>query len=307
MIRIVIADDQDLVRSGLRAILEAETDLDVVGEASDGKAAGEQAIDQAADVVLMDVEMPKCDGIESVHRLMAASPHIKVLMLTTFDLDEYVYEALRAGASGFLLKTASPGDLAAAVRAVHGGDMLFSPAVTRRLVASYVRRPPVGRSRPPALATLTERELDVFRSMARGLSNAEIATELYVGEATVRTHESRILAKLGLRDRVQAIVLAHESGLVRPDNRSTRADVRSDVDVLRPVGKRCRWARRLEDAEHRMATLRSGGPDAETASQRQALVVAAPLTHNLRHHLGRRGGPDAQCNRPDCHLSGTAR
>jgi DNA-binding NarL/FixJ family response regulator len=212
MIRIVIADDQDLIRSGLRAILEAEPDLDVVAEASDGRTAVEQAVEHSADVVLMDVEMPQSNGIEGVHRLMAARPRAKVLMLTTFDLDEYVYEALRAGASGFLLKTASPTDLATAIRAVDGGEMLFSPAVTRRLVESYVRRPPASHTRPPALATLTERELDVFRAIARGLSNAEIAAELYVGEATVRTHVTRILAKLGLRDRVQAVVLAHESG-----------------------------------------------------------------------------------------------
>ena len=149
MIRIVIADDQDLIRSGLRAILEVEPDLEVVAEASDGGTAVEQAVEQAADVVLMDVEMPHCNGIEGVHRLMAARPRTKALMLTTFDLDEYVYEALRAGASGFLLKTASPGDLATAVRAVHGGEMLFSPAVTRRLVESYVRRPPATASSTP--------------------------------------------------------------------------------------------------------------------------------------------------------------
>jgi DNA-binding NarL/FixJ family response regulator len=213
MIRIVIADDQDLIRCGLRAILEVEPDLQVVAEASDGSIAVEQAVEQAADVVLMDVEMPLCDGIEGVKRLMVARPKTKVLMLTTFDLDEYVYEALRAGASGFLLKTASPGDLATAVRAVHGGEMLFSPAVTRRLVETYVRRPPTSQTRPPALATLTDREIDVLRAMARGLSNAEIAGELFLGEATVRTHVSRILAKLNLRDRVQAVVRAHESGL----------------------------------------------------------------------------------------------
>ncbi len=213
MIRIVIADDQDLIRSGLRAILEVEPDLEVVAEASDGSIAVEQAVEQAADVVLMDVEMPLCDGIDGVRRLMVARPQTKVLMLTTFDLDEYVYEALRAGASGFLLKTASPGDLATAVRAVHGGEMLFSPAVTRRLVETYVRRPPTSQTRPPALATLTDREIDVLRAMARGLSNAEIAGELFLGEATVRTHVSRILAKLNLRDRVQAVVRAHESGL----------------------------------------------------------------------------------------------
>ena len=211
MIRIVIADDQDLIRSGLRAILEAESDLDVVAEASDGRTAVDRAVEHAADVVLMDVEMPQCNGIEGVQLLTAARPRSKAIMLTTFDLDQYVYEALRAGASGFLLKTASPGDLANAIRAVHGGEMLFSPAVTRRLVTSYVRRPPT--SQTPALATLTERELDVFRAIARGLSNAEIAAELFLGEATVRTHVSRILAKLGLRDRVQAVVLAHESGL----------------------------------------------------------------------------------------------
>ncbi len=216
MIRIVIADDQDLIRSGLRAILEVEPDLEVVAEASDGSIAVEQAVEQAADVVLMDVEMPLCDGIDGVKRLMVARPQTKVLMLTTFDLDEYVYEALRAGASGFLLKTASPVDLATAVRAVHGGEMLFSPAVTRRLVETYVRRPPTSQTRPPALATLTDREIDVLRAMARGLSNAEIAGELFLGEATVKTHVSGLLSKLGLRDRVQAVVAAYESGLVRP-------------------------------------------------------------------------------------------
>jgi DNA-binding NarL/FixJ family response regulator len=213
MIRIVIADDQDLIRSGLRAILEVEPDLEVVAEAGNAATAVDAAVEHEADVVLMDVEMPGHDGIEGVRRLAAARPEAKALMLTTFDLDAYVYEALRAGAGGFLLKTASPGDLATAVRAVHGGEMLCSPAVTRRLVESYVRRPPAGQAVPPALATLTERELDVLRALARGLSNAEIGKELFLGEATVRTHVSRILAKLGLRDRVQAVVLAHESGL----------------------------------------------------------------------------------------------
>ena len=216
MIRVMVADDQDLIRAGLRAILQTEPDIEVVGEASDGRGAARVARETAADVVLMDVQMPGTDGIEALSLVAAARPEARVLMLTMFDLDEYVYGALKAGASGFLLKTTPPADLVAAIRAAHAGDLLFAPTVTRRLVESFVRRPPTGSAIPEAVAELTDRELDVFRSMAKGLSNAEIGAELYLGEATVKTHVTRILAKLGLRDRVQAVVMAYECGLVVP-------------------------------------------------------------------------------------------
>jgi DNA-binding NarL/FixJ family response regulator len=213
VIRVLIADDQDLVRGGLRAILDAEDDIEVVGEAADGSAVAALAKRRAADIVLMDVEMPGVDGIEGTRRVVEALPDARVLMLTMFDLDEYVFAALRAGASGFLLKTTAPAELAAAVRACHSGDMLFAPTVTRRLVESYVQRPPRGSGTPPALSELTEREVEVLRALARGLSNAEIAGALHLGEATVKTHVSRILWKLGLRDRVQAVVFAYDCGL----------------------------------------------------------------------------------------------
>jgi DNA-binding NarL/FixJ family response regulator len=216
VIRVVLADDQDLIRGGLRAILDAEEDIDVVAEASDGAAAARAAAEHGADVVLMDVQMPGSDGLEGTRRVLQARPECRVLVLTMFDLDEYVFGALRAGASGFLLKTTPPAQLAAGVRACHSGDMLFAPSVTRRLVETYVRRPPAGDGVPPALAELTARELEVLRALARGLSNAEIAGELFVSEATVKTHVTRILWKLGLRDRVQAVVAAYESGLVTP-------------------------------------------------------------------------------------------
>lgn len=213
MIRVVIADDQDLIRGGIAAILSAEADLDVVGEADSGPAAARVARQTRADVVLMDVQMPGGDGVEGVATVAAARPEARVLMLTMFDLDEYVFGALRAGAAGFLLKTTPPTELAAAIRAVHSGDLLFAPSVTRRLVEAYVRRPPASSGVPVQLAQLTERELDVFRTMAKGLSNAEIGAALYLGEATVKTHVTHILAKLGLRDRVQAVVLAYECGI----------------------------------------------------------------------------------------------
>jgi DNA-binding NarL/FixJ family response regulator len=216
VIRVLIADDQDLVRGGLRAILDAEDDIEVVGEAADGSAVAALAKRRAADIVLMDVEMPGVDGIEGTRRVVEALPDARVLMLTMFDLDEYVFAALRAGASGFLLKTTAPAELAAAVRACHSGDMLFAPTVTRRLVESYVQRPPRGSGTPPALSELTEREVEVLRALARGLSNAEIAGALHLGEATVKTHVSRILWKLGLRDRVQAVVFAYDCGLAVP-------------------------------------------------------------------------------------------
>ena len=212
-VRVVIADDQDLIRGGLRAILDADESVTVVGEAADGREAARVVREQGADIVLMDVQMPGCDGIEGVRSVLAARPQARVLMLTMFDLDEYVFGALRAGASGFLLKTTAPGELVTAIHAVHSGDLLFAPTVTRRLVEAYVRRPPAG-GVPEVVSALTDRELDVLRAMAKGLSNAEISCELFLGEATVKTHVTRILAKLGVRDRVQAVVLAYESGLV---------------------------------------------------------------------------------------------
>jgi DNA-binding NarL/FixJ family response regulator len=216
VIRVVLADDQDLIRGGLRAILDAEDDIDVVAEVADGYAAARAAVDHTADVVLMDVQMPGTDGLEGTRRVLQARPDCRVLVLTMFDLDEYVFGALRAGASGFLLKTAAPDDLAAGIRACHSGELLFAPAVTRRLVESYVRRAPAPDGVPPALAELTERELGVLRAISRGLSNAEIAGELFLSEATVKTHVTRILSKLGVRDRVQAVIAAYESGLVVP-------------------------------------------------------------------------------------------
>jgi DNA-binding NarL/FixJ family response regulator len=216
VIRVALIDDQDLIRGGLRAILDAEDDIEVVGEAADGSGGVHLATARLADVVLMDVQMPVVDGIEGTRRVIAARPECRVVVLTMFDLDEYVFAALRAGASGFLLKTTPPDELAAAVRACHSGEMLFAPAVTRRLVETYVRHPPRPDGVPARLEELTDREVDVLRAIARGLSNAEIAAELYLGEATVKTHVTRILSKLGLRDRVQAVVLAYECGLVLP-------------------------------------------------------------------------------------------
>ena len=216
MIRLVIADDHPLVRSGLAAILGAEDDMTIVGEVADGPAAARTAAATAADIVLMDVQMPGGDGILGTQEVLRLRPQARVLVLTTFDLDEYVYGALRAGASGFLLKTTPPAELAAGIRAVHSGDLLFAPTITRRLVETYVQRPPTPTGTPPALSQLTDRELDVLRGIAKGLSNAEIARELYLGEATVKTHVTRILAKQGLRDRIQAVVLAYEVGLAIP-------------------------------------------------------------------------------------------
>jgi DNA-binding NarL/FixJ family response regulator len=215
-IRVVVADDQDLVRGGLCAILGTVDDIEVVAEAASGAAAATAAAVHLADVVLMDVQMPGSDGIQGTQAVLRARPQCRVLVLTMFDLDEYVFGALRAGASGFLLKTTSPEALATAIRACAAGEQLFSPTVVRRLVAAYVRRPPPTDGVPPQLTGLTDRELDVLRALARGLSNAEIAGSLYLGETTVKTHVTRILAKLGLRDRVQAVVLAYECGLVTP-------------------------------------------------------------------------------------------
>ena len=216
--RILIVDDQALVRAGFRMILEAEEDVEVVGEAADGREAVAEATRLRPDVVLMDVRMPEVDGIEATRRLLAQeSATTKVVMLTTFDMDEYVYEALRAGASGFLLKDVPPEQLVAGIRAVASGDALLAPSVTRRVIEEFVRRPPESvRTPPPALADLTAREVDVLQLIARGLSNAEIAKELVVSETTVKTHVAHVLMKLGLRDRVQAVVFAYEAGVVRP-------------------------------------------------------------------------------------------
>ena len=216
-LRVLVADDQHLVRHGFRMILDAEDDIEVVGEAADGVRAVELARRLDPDVVLMDVRMPTMDGIEATRRL--AGPEVvrpvRVLMLTTFDLDDYVYAALRNGASGFLLKDTPAEELVRALRLVVAGEALLAPSVTRRLIAelAQTQAPPAP---PPALATLTSREREVLTLVARGLSNAEIAEELVLGETTVKTHVGRVLTKLGLRDRVQAVVLAYESGLVTP-------------------------------------------------------------------------------------------
>ena len=215
---VLIADDQALVRAGFRMILEAEEDMEVVGEAANGREAIAEARRARPDVILMDVRMPEMDGIEATRRLLDSEDSAsKVVMLTTFDMDEYVYDALRAGASGFLLKDVPPEQLVEGIRAVASGDALLAPSVTRRVIEEFVRRPPSSvRTLPPELGELTARELEVLKLIARGLSNAEIATELFVSETTVKTHVAHVLMKLTLRDRVQAVVLAYESGLVEP-------------------------------------------------------------------------------------------
>ena len=215
-IRVVIADDQQLVRTGFRVILNSEPDIEVVGEAGDSHAAIDAAQRYSPDVVLMDIRMPYMNGLEATRRIVADPDEgPRVLILTTFDLDEYVYEALRSGASGFLLKDGPAEQLISAVRVVARGDALLAPQITRRLITEFVRHPLQAR-RPERLRVLTERELEVLKLVARGLSNAEIARELYVSETTIRTHVGRMLTKLGLRDRVQAVVLAYETGLVQP-------------------------------------------------------------------------------------------
>ncbi|RKF23822.1 response regulator [Micromonospora globbae] len=216
MIRVLIADDQAMVRQGFGALLAAQPDLVVVGDAADGAQAVAAARQLDPDVVLMDVRMPVLDGLAATRKLLGDRPSARprVLILTTFDLDDYVYEALRAGASGFLLKDAPAADLVHAVRVVAAGDALLAPAVTRRLIAEFAARPERHRPRPTELAALTPRETDVLRLIARGRSNQEIAADLVVAEQTVKTHVSRILAKLHLRDRAQAVVLAYETGLV---------------------------------------------------------------------------------------------
>jgi DNA-binding NarL/FixJ family response regulator len=215
--RVLLCDDQALVRSGFRMILEAREDLVVVAEAEDGLQALELTWRHLPDVVLMDVRMPRLDGVEATRRLVAAGAEARVLILTTFDLDEYVFEALRAGASGFLLKDVQPAQLVDAVRVVARGEALLAPAVTRRLLDRFARTlPGAPEEPPPGLATLTEREREVLGLLAQGCSNAELAERLYLSETTVKTHVSSILRKLGLRDRVQAVVLAYQTGLVRP-------------------------------------------------------------------------------------------
>jgi DNA-binding NarL/FixJ family response regulator len=216
VISVVVADDQDLVREGLCMMIDAEPDLAVVGEAVNGIQALAAARAHDPDVLVMDIRMPEVDGIEATRRLVSAGGRARVLVLTTFDLDEYVYEAMRAGASGFLLKDATREQLAAAIRTVAGGDTLLAPAITRRLIEDFCERPPPSVGIPDAVSHLSERELEVLRLLARGLSNAEIAAQLYLGETTVKSHVARILAKLGLRDRLQTVVFAYEQGVVRP-------------------------------------------------------------------------------------------
>lgn len=221
MIRVALVDDQAMVRAGFRMILETEDDVTVVGEAADGVEAIDMVARSTPDVVLMDVRMPKMDGIEATRRIVESGSGAKVLMLTTFDLEDYVYAALRAGASGFLLKDAPAEQLVGAVRVVAAGDALLAPSVTRLLIDEVSRRPTVDpEAVAPGLSDLTERELEVLRLMARGLSNGEIAQQLYLGEATVKTHVGRVLTKLDLRDRVQAVVLAYESGIVTPGDQA---------------------------------------------------------------------------------------
>ena len=219
-VRVAIADDQQLVRTGFRMILEAEPDIDVVGEASNGLEAVSLVHDTHPEVVLMDIRMPELDGIQATRRITAAvdCSSTRILILTTFDLDEYVFDALRAGASGFLLKDTAAGQLTHAVRRIAAGDALLGSTITRRLIEQFIATPEALPA-PPGLDELTSRELDVLRLIAQGLSNAEIAAQLVIGETTVKTHVTRLLMKLGLRDRVQAVVLAYESGVATPGAR----------------------------------------------------------------------------------------
>jgi DNA-binding NarL/FixJ family response regulator len=217
-VRVVVADDQLLVRAGFRVLVDSAPDLEVIGEAGDGVEAVELARRERPDVVLMDIRMPRMDGLEATRRIVADEllDGVRVLVLTTFDLDEYVYQALRAGASGFLLKDTPPADLLAAIHVVAAGDALLAPRVTRRLIEEFARRPEPAAVAPAALAALTDREREVLALVARGLSNAEIAERLFVSAATTKTHVSRVLAKLAARDRAQLVMLAYETGLVTP-------------------------------------------------------------------------------------------
>lgn len=216
MIRVLIADDQALVRGGFRMILDAQQDIEVVGEACDGREALARARELTPDVVLMDIRMPELDGLEATRRLLSGDGTCRVLILTTFDLDEYVYAAMKAGASGFLIKDVRPEQLADAVRVVAAGEALLAPVITRRLIEHFVSRPAPSPGAPEQLEDLSERELEVVKLIARGQSNDEIALELFVTRATVKTHVTHILTKLQLRDRVQVVVLAYECGLVQP-------------------------------------------------------------------------------------------
>jgi DNA-binding NarL/FixJ family response regulator len=220
-IRIILVDDQELVRTGFRMVLDAQPDMTVVGEAADGLAATELARRQPADVMIMDARMPRLDGVAATQRIRAAGDRPRVLMLTTFDLDEYAFAALKAGASGFLLKDVPPDELLFAIRAVHSGDAVVAPSTTRRLIDQFAPLLPTGSAAAaPGLDDLTDREHEVLILLAQGLSNSEIAQRLFVSEATVKTHVGRVLAKLGLRDRVQAVVYAYENGLVRAGGHS---------------------------------------------------------------------------------------
>jgi DNA-binding NarL/FixJ family response regulator len=215
-IRVLVADDQSMVRAGFRMLLGGEPDIEVVAEASNGVEAVDKAARFRPTVVLMDIRMPELDGLQATRRILAADDATRILILTTFDLDEYVYEALRAGASGFVLKDDPPEQLLAAIRVVAGGDALLSPAITKRVIKQFARIPDPAPRRE--LDDLTERELDVFRLIARGLSNAEIGRELYISDTTVKTHITHILQKLNLRDRVQAVVLAYQTGVFATDS-----------------------------------------------------------------------------------------
>ena len=217
MIRVVIADDQALVRGGFRMILNAQPDIEVCGEASDGREAIRMVEQTGPDLVLMDIRMPELDGIQATKRILAAPKRApKVMILTTFDLDEHVYRAMLVGASAFMLKDVDPEELVRGVRVVCAGEALLAPTITRRLVEEFIRRPPPGSTKPEGLRELTERETEVLGLLARGKSNAEIGEALFLSPATVKTHVARILGKLDLRDRVQAVVAAYETGLVRP-------------------------------------------------------------------------------------------
>jgi DNA-binding NarL/FixJ family response regulator len=220
IIRIVLVDDQELVRAGFRMVLDAQPDMQVVGEAGDGLGAVDLARRLHADVMVMDARMPRLDGVEATRRIRQAGDLPRVLMLTTFDLDEYAFAALKAGASGFLLKDVPPEELLFAIRAVHSGDSVVAPSTTRRLIDQFAALLPGTEEAPTELGDLTEREREVLTLVAQGLSNGEIARRLFVSEATVKTHVGRVLAKLGLRDRVQAVVYAYEYGLVRAGQRS---------------------------------------------------------------------------------------
>jgi DNA-binding NarL/FixJ family response regulator len=215
-IRVLLCDDQALVRSGFRLILESREDIEVVGEAEDGREAIDLAGRILPDVILMDIRMPNLDGVEATRRLVSGDSAARILILTTFDLDEYVYEAIRAGASGFLLKDVQPAQLVDAIRVVAAGEALLAPSVTRRLLDHFAHTLPGEANPPPELVSLTERELEVLKLLASGLSNSELAERLFLSETTVKSHISSVFRKLGLRDRVQAVVLAYEAGLVRP-------------------------------------------------------------------------------------------